>query len=106
MRLFWRLILAAGALATFIWLDTPPAKAGIGLSCVGPWQEFNCNLYDTGAPFAKIIAGPAASGMTDEAAARDAKWQAYCQPKFVRDKFGAERAVYAHAGCEFGRTAE
>jgi hypothetical protein len=40
-----------------------------------------------------------------DAAARqkeDAKWEAFCKPKFGTDEYGVRRAIYAKKGCEFG----
>jgi len=34
----------------------------------------------------------------------DAKWEAFCKPKFRVDAFGVRRATYATKGCEFGRS--
>ncbi|MFH1343198.1 MAG: hypothetical protein ABIL01_18630 [Pseudomonadota bacterium] len=34
----------------------------------------------------------------------DAKWEAFCKPKFSTDAFGVRRASYATRGCEFGRS--
>jgi hypothetical protein len=34
----------------------------------------------------------------------DAKWEAFCKPKFRADEYGVHRASYAKKGCEFGRT--
>jgi hypothetical protein len=33
----------------------------------------------------------------------NAQWLAFCKPTTVVDKYGAERYLYAHPGCEFGR---
>jgi len=37
-----------------------------------------------------------------EADARDRRWEAFCKPTGVVDKFGVTRLQYAHRGCEFG----
>jgi hypothetical protein len=37
-----------------------------------------------------------------EADARDRRWEAFCRPTGVVDKFGVTRLQYAHQGCEFG----
>ena len=34
----------------------------------------------------------------------DAKWEAFCKPKFSADAFGVRRASYTAKGCEFGRS--
>ena len=34
----------------------------------------------------------------------DAKWEAFCKPKFSADAFGVRRASYTTQGCEFGRS--
>ena len=34
----------------------------------------------------------------------DAKWEAFCKPKFSADDFGVRRASYSAKGCEFGRS--
>lgn len=34
----------------------------------------------------------------------DAKWEAFCKPKFKADQYGVRRASYAVKGCEFGRS--
>jgi hypothetical protein len=37
-------------------------------------------------------------------AERDRQWMAFCKPTFRTDKLGVMRYVYAHKGCEYGRT--
>src|ERR1700682_3117234 len=37
-----------------------------------------------------------------EVDARDRRWEAFCRPTGVVDKFGVTRLQYAHQGCEFG----
>jgi hypothetical protein len=34
------------------------------------------------------------------------KWEDYCQPRYVVDRYGVSRAVYAKVGCAFGRIAD
>ncbi len=34
----------------------------------------------------------------------DAKWEAFCKPKFRADDYGVRRASYSAKGCEFGRS--
>jgi hypothetical protein len=36
--------------------------------------------------------------------ARISKWEAFCQPTSIYDSVGVARLVYAHRGCEFGRS--
>lgn len=38
-----------------------------------------------------------------EALARAAKWEQYCKPHVVPDRYGVGRYVYAKPGCENGR---
>lgn len=33
-----------------------------------------------------------------------AKWEEFCQPRRTYDEYGVVRLVYAHKGCEFGRS--
>lgn len=37
-------------------------------------------------------------------AGRIQKWESFCQPKPVVDKYGVTRMEYAHDGCDFGRS--
>ena len=34
----------------------------------------------------------------------DARWEAFCKPKFSVDAYGVRRASYTMKGCEFGRS--
>lgn len=34
----------------------------------------------------------------------DARWEAFCKPKFSVDAYGVRRASYSMKGCEFGRS--
>lgn len=34
----------------------------------------------------------------------DARWEAFCKPKFSADAYGVRRASYTMKGCEFGRS--
>lgn len=47
---------------------------------------------------------PAARQEEEAREAEAAKWEAYCKPVFRHDEYGIRRALYAHAGCEFGRS--
>ena len=54
------------------------------------------------APDAKVIH---VKPKTDPAAEeRIRKWEAFCQPRPVPDRYGVDRLQYAHIGCEYGRT--
>ncbi|MBK5961321.1 hypothetical protein CCR97_24400 [Rhodoplanes elegans] len=52
-------------------------------------------------------AKPASAGKppVDERVARRKAWHDFCQPKLsAPDRYGIEHYVYAHDGCQFGRT--
>lgn len=34
----------------------------------------------------------------------DRKWEAFCKPTFRRDALGVQHYVFAHEGCEYGRS--
>lgn len=38
-----------------------------------------------------------------ESGARDAQWEAYCEPKIVQGLDGIDRYQYARPGCEYGK---
>jgi hypothetical protein len=35
---------------------------------------------------------------------QDRKWVAFCKPRFETRKYGVQYYVFAHEGCEYGRT--
>lgn len=49
---------------------------------------------------ARIIKVPVVDRGPEERAA----WRTYCRPREVVDELGVTHLLYAHAGCEFGRT--
>ena len=49
--------------------------------------------------------GGSAPTMTPEEIAEQArKWEEFCKPRYEVDALGMERAVYAHEGCDTGRS--
>ena len=48
----------------------------------------------------------AAQELEDQRARRASidKWEGFCKPQRTYDSFGVGRLVYAHKGCEYGRS--
>lgn len=61
-----------------------------------------------GPDVAHAAVGPALAGEQTRAQEKNARrkaWLDFCQPKLsTPDRYGMERWVYAHEGCQFGRT--
>jgi hypothetical protein len=53
---------------------------------------------------ARVVHVPQPFDADGSIAARDAQWIKFCEPKIVLDDLGVGRYVYAHSGCEHGRT--
>ncbi len=90
----------AGLMVAAAILGTVPAVAGelrIDTRC----HRGSCqtSIYEPGPGLGKAVDVP-----HEFDAEKDARWENYCHPKIVVDALGVNRYVYAHAGCEFGRT--
>ena len=78
---------------------------GIGtLNCVGGRGSFGCvgQWGPSSDPSVRTV--PKAHGYEEkaQAAARERKWLAQCQPAIRRDPDGVARYQYAARGCEYG----
>jgi hypothetical protein len=66
------------------------------LSCVGQWGP-------GGDPNVRTVPPkPLGDEERAQAAARERKWLAQCQPEIRRDPYGVARYIYAARGCEYG----
>ena len=97
-------VLLATVVATLL-LGTSTQAPGQGmLSHCG--TRHGCSVWRLGptGPVGKIIDVPPPFDPDGAIAARDKKWEDFCQPKIVLDSLGVGRYQYAKAGCEFGRS--
>jgi hypothetical protein len=78
---------------------------GVGnLSCVGGAGGVNCvgQWGPGGDPNVRAVPKPLDDEDKVQAAARERKWLAQCQPLLRRDPYGVARYIYAARGCEYG----
>lgn len=92
--------MAVGAILVAASVFIGEAHAGEFVSIQRTGQGFTIQRYSVDATPHIIKRRP---DLSDEAAERAARWEEYCQPRTVADKWGAERYVYAKPGCEFGK---
>jgi hypothetical protein len=69
------------------------------LSCVGQWGP-------AGDPNVRVVPKPLGDEEKAQAAARERKWLAQCQPEIRHDVYGVARYIYAARGCEYGAGAD
>jgi hypothetical protein len=83
---------------------------GVGtMSCVGGAGAVNCvgQWGPAGDPNVRTVPPkPLGDEERAQAAARERKWLAQCQPLLRRDPYGVARYVYAARGCEYGVDAD
>lgn len=76
----------------------------LGTACTGGYCVTTIGPSGPGLGGARAIQPPISDQARTEAADRDARWVAYCRPTTRQDRYGVERYVYAHEGCEYGRS--
>lgn len=91
-------ILAIALLLSPFAATAPAAAFDVRTVCSRSAGSFACRTWTLEAP-RQLTAEEVA-----ERDARDAKWLEFCQPKRTVDELGMTRLVYAHPGCEHGRT--
>ena len=94
-------------LTGFILAPLPPAHAqSAGFTCVGSGSALSC-AGRVGAPgdFPQIIhvRAPYSERELAEAADRDRKWLARCEPIIRQDRNGVRRYLYRAPDCDVGR---
>ena len=78
---------------------------GVGTtSCIGGARGFNCveQWGPAGDPNVRAVPRPLGEEEKAQAAARERRWLAQCQPEIRRDPYGVARYIYAARGCEYG----
>jgi hypothetical protein len=78
---------------------------GVGnMSCVGGPGSVNCvgQWGPRGDPNVRVVPQALGNEERAQAAAREHKWLAQCQPVVRRDPYGVARYQYAARGCEYG----
>jgi hypothetical protein len=106
MRIVTRTILAVAILSGLHGCFSA-ANAGNFYSTTCDFSRRAVNCTTLGGPVdasPRVIEVPASGEPEDVVAARIRKWEAFCQPKPVTDRYGVDRLTYAHPGCEFGRS--
>jgi hypothetical protein len=68
---------------------------GGSVNCVGQWGP-------GGDPNIRVVPQALGDEERAQAAVRDRKWLAQCQPIIRRDPYGVARYQYAARGCEYG----
>ena len=84
---------------------TSAYAGGVGnTSCVGGARGYNCveQWGPTGDPNVRTVPKPLGEEEKAQAAARERRWLAQCQPEIRRDPYGVARYIYAARGCEYG----
>lgn len=62
----------------------------------------SCRTVGTDEPVARDYAQEAEDQKLRQERIR--KWESFCKPASVQDKFGVARLVYAHENCDLGRS--
>ena len=78
---------------------------GVGnMSCVGGPGSVNCvgQWGPRGDPNVRVVPQALGNEERAQAAAREHKWLAQCQPVVRPDPYGVARYQYAARGCEYG----
>lgn len=73
-------------------------------SCVGGNCSMSIGRGVGGLGKVLKIEPPMSDAEIKESARRESVWVQFCNPTPVRDRYGVLRNVYAHEGCEFGRS--
>jgi len=100
-----RLVRGGAVIAVSAMMLTSVYAGGIGtLNCVGGRGSVSCvgQWGPGGDPNVRTVPKPLGEDERAQAAARDRKWLAKCDPVIERDRFGVARYHYAARGCEYG----
>lgn len=104
----WRMTLRILAIGAALVAWAPPALADTyveSTSCRGSWYYGDSNCRTTYTKIPAPVRNPEQERLDAiERQKEDAKWSAFCKPKFRTDEHGVRRAAYAVRGCEFGRS--
>ena len=102
----WRLVRSGAAIVASAVTLTSVYAGGVGtMSCVRGAGSVNCvgQWGPGGDPNVRAVPPmPLGDEERAQAAARERRWLAQCQPEIRRDPFGVARYIYAARGCEFG----
>jgi hypothetical protein len=101
----WKLVRGGTAVIASALVLTSVHAAGVGgFSCVGASGGVNCigQWGPGGDPNVRIVPRAFRDDERSEAAAREHRWLAQCQPVIDRDRYGVARYHYAARGCEYG----
>ncbi len=101
----WRLVRGAAAVVVSALTLTSVYAGGVGnTSCVGSARGYNCveQWGSGGDPNVRAVPRPLGDEERAQAAARERRWLAQCQPEIRRDPYGVARYIYAARGCEYG----
>lgn len=93
-------------LGAFVLAPVGSAQAQSGaLTCVGSGASISCVGRLGPGTFAQIVdvREPMGEREMAEAAARDRKWLAHCEPIIRQDRNGVRRYLYAAPDCDVGR---
>jgi hypothetical protein len=100
-----RLVRGGAAIVLSAMTLTSVHAGGVGnLSCVRGAGSANCagQWGPGGDPNVRVVPKSLGYEDRDQAAARERRWLAQCQPEIRRDPYGVARYIYAARGCEHG----
>ena len=101
----WGLVRGGAAILVSAMTFTSAYGGGIGtLNCVGGRGSFGCVGQWGLSSDPNVRTVPKAHGYEEkaQAAARERRWMAKCDPVIERDHFGVARFHHAARGCEYG----
>ncbi|NVO17305.1 MAG: hypothetical protein HXX10_25035 [Rhodoplanes sp.] len=93
-----------------VYVTASPRTAAAATTGVSPAGTPPVGLSSAGDPSTAPVRTASAAttpqrSAADEQSAHRKAWLDFCQPKLLPpDRYGVERYVYAHQGCQFGRT--
>ena len=102
---WWRFVRGGVAIVASAMTLTSVYAGGVGnMSCVGGQGSVNCvgRWGPAGDPNVRVVPQALGDEEKAQAAARERKWLAQCQPAIRRDPSGVARYQYAARGCEYG----
>jgi hypothetical protein len=102
---WWRLARGGAVIAVSAMTLTSVYAGGIGtLNCVGSRGNVSCvgQWGPGGDPNVRAVPKSLGDEERAQAAARERRWLAKCEPVIERDRFGVARYHYAARGCEYG----
>ena len=102
----WRLVRGGAAIVvSAITLTSSAYAGGVGtLNCIGGRGSVSCvgQWGSGGDANVRGVPKPLGDEERAQAAARERRWLAKCEPVIERDRFGVARYHYAARGCEYG----